>query len=80
MATQKKFYRTLQDLWNDIEAGVKVYWSNESYQVLVQNDPVSCKDMFSHKDGKMLRVTCMSNWFGSRLDKNEITSCYRKVG
>lgn len=63
--TQK--FKTIQDVQDAIDRGEKVYWSNKSYQVTEQVDV----------DGKKrLRVTCLSNWFGSYLEHRELADLF----
>lgn len=69
-------FKTLAQVWQAIDKGQTLIWCHDSYEVMVWNDPVPQKDLFSHRDGKMLRVTCVSNDFGSRLTQADI-SCLK---
>lgn len=69
-------FKTLAEIWAAIDAGRTVYWHSPTYQVLPEPDSVPHKHLYSERDGIMLRVTCLSNWFGSRLEATEIGSCY----
>jgi hypothetical protein len=71
-----KTYTSIEEIYKDLNKGIKVYWSNESYQVFIEDDPCPEKNMFSHNKGKMLRVTCVSNWFGSRITETDILNCF----
>ena len=69
-------YKTLDEVWTAINNGVKVFWMHEGYEVLVTPDPVPHKDLYSHRNGNMLRVTYIQNWFGSRLVESELNNLY----
>ena len=68
---------TVREIWAAIDAGKKVYWSSELYEVLVvESDLNECSE-FSFRNGKALRPTHMSNWFGSLLrGKRDLNKCY----
>lgn len=58
-----KTYNNLDEVKADLIAGIKIYWANKSYGVhFVENQEI--------------RVSCISNYFGSLLGKNEATACF----
>jgi len=69
-------FSSVEDVWSALDSGQKVFWSNSSYQVVIVKDPCSDKRLFSNRGEDMLRVTCMSNWFGSRLEESELGSLF----
>jgi hypothetical protein len=60
-------FKTIDEVMQAVEKGSKVYWHNTSYQVLKEID---------HKGNAYLRVTCLSNWFGSKLDASELGALF----
>lgn len=74
----KRQFKTVDQVWEAIDKGDKVYWIHEGYEVLVVSDPVPEKNMYSHRQGKMLRVTFTENYFGSRLDEKELNNLFIK--
>lgn len=73
-------FKNVDEIREALETGKIVFWCNESYQVLISSDSVPEKNLFSQKNETCLRVTCMSNWFGSRISPTDISNCYTKKG
>lgn len=69
-------FKTIEQVWNAIEQGQTVYWVNESYKLTIET--ALLENHFSNKNGKCLRVTYISNWFGSILDKSELPKLFTK--
>lgn len=71
-------FNNINQVWAAIEAGKEVFWVNHAYHLTVE--PVNAEwrksqgfDIpFSAKGDKCLRVTCISNYFGSLLEETEI--------
>lgn len=77
-------FKTIEEVWNAIDAGKTICCSSEAYE-LVQVDTMHAwrkeqgfKTPFSNRGDKSLRVTCMSNWFGSLLEENELANLFVK--
>ena len=67
---------TIEQIWKAIEQGKTVIWCHEGYEVHpVSYDDDDFKTRFSYKNGYALRVTYISNWFGSLIDKRELGKC-----
>lgn len=66
---------TIEKIWKAIEQGKTVIWSSEAYEVhpVLSNGTKYSKP--SEKGKYALRVTCISNWFGSLLHEEEIKAC-----
>lgn len=73
-----KKYSNLNEVWQAMDKGLIIYWHNTSYQLTKEIDPVPEKRLYSQRDGFNLRVTCLSNWFGSRLTPECINDLYSK--
>jgi hypothetical protein len=71
-----KKFKTVSQVWSAIDSGKKVYWIHKGYQVLVENDSYPELKLYSNRGKQMLRVTCLENWFGSRLDKTELSQLF----
>lgn len=77
-------FKTIEQVWQAIDEGKTVYWSSDAYQLTIE--PVNREwrerngfDLpFSTRGEECLRVTCMSNWFGSLLLENEMSNLYLK--
>jgi hypothetical protein len=69
--------KNIKEVWSLLDKGIKVYWSNDSYQLIpIEASPKNEYAVFSFRNGRALRCTCMENWFGSLLDKSEFGSVY----
>lgn len=79
-----KKLQNIEQIWTAIDAGQVVYWSSDAYELTIEETNIEWRQRlgfeipFSNRDGKCLRVTCMSNYFGSLLNENEINSLYVK--
>jgi len=69
---------TLSEIWEAIESGITVYWSNEAYKIhpIKSNGSKYAKE--TEKNGMALRCTCTRNYFGSLLAKKEFSKCFIK--
>ena len=68
---------TVKAIWEKIGAGETVYWGSKAYKITVE--PATGDYQASHhtnKDNQVLRVTCISNYFGSLLVEAEIEDCF----
>ena len=72
----KKEKITIKKIWNAIKAGKTVCWQNESYEVHPVESDQNKYSSLSFKDGKALRITCVENYFGSLIEKNELSHCF----
>jgi len=79
MQNRKGLFKTIEQVWQAIDEGKKVYWHHEGYQVLVDNDSCPEKKLSSNRGEKCLRVTCLRNWFGSRLDERELGQLFTGI-
>ena len=69
---------TLNDIRDALDRGLEVCWGNESYEVHYVDQFEHCND-YSLKDGKLIRITCKSNYFGSLINESDIGSCFLKL-
>lgn len=76
--------KTISQVWEIIDQGKTIYWSGDAYEVVVQPDHQPERTQ-SHeprrlieRNGELLEVRCMSNWFGSILHESELGSLYTK--
>lgn len=70
---------TIQELWEKIERGETVFWANEGYKVYTEE--AFCehqKQHFSHKNGKVLSVRFIENYFGGLIHESELTELFTK--
>lgn len=75
-------FKSLDQVWAAIDAGKTVYWSNKAYALTVEDSMLQWRQdngfevPFSNRDGKCLRVTRISNYFGSLLLEFEIKKLF----
>ena len=68
---------TIDEIWKALEQNKKVYWSNTLYQV--HSEKVLNRNEYnglSFKNGYALRITCISNYFGGWIVKEELKSVF----
>lgn len=75
----KTKYMTLDEIRNDLDKGIEIFWANDSYKVHYV-DVFENINPYSVKNNKAIRITCISNYFGSLIDEKEIKCCYSKRG
>lgn len=76
-----KNYNNITEIWDAIDKGSEVFWGNDSYHITVEDcypDNEYQKNHFTNRHGKVLRVTCISNYFGSLLTPDEIPNLFSK--
>lgn len=77
-------FNTIDEVWSAIDAGKTVYWGSDAYQLTLEpvkrdwREKNGFKIPFSTRGETCLRVTCMSNWFGSLLEPSELGKLYIK--
>jgi len=68
---------TIQEIHTALENGKTVNWENSLYELkYVDCDENNPYGKVSFKNGKAIRITCVSNWFGSLMTENDIEKCY----
>lgn len=76
--------KNLDQVWMAMDDGKTVYWTSDAYKLIVVPSDLSWREHngfevpFSNRCGHSLRVTCISNYFGSLLLENEIPQLYVK--
>lgn len=68
-------FKTLDDIRAALDAGKTVYWSNKAYTAHYV-DASANHNPYSVKDGKAIRVSCTSNYFGSLISESDIYNCF----
>lgn len=70
---------TIDESHTALENGKRVNWANDLYELnYVECDEKNPYGKPSYKNGKAIRVACVTNWFGSLLGPKEIEKCYLK--
>lgn len=72
-------FKSIDQVWTAIYSGQRVYWNHKGYQVLVDLDPCPSKELSSNRGVHYLRVTCLDNWFGGRLDASQLGELFALV-
>ena len=76
---------TLNEVWGAIDLGKTIYWGNKSYKITVEDSNLDWRKEnnlnvpFSNRDGKCLKITCISNYFGSLLNESELSSLFLDI-
>lgn len=71
-------FKNVEDVWTAIDQGKTIYCSNKSYKIFIEpnigsEENIKCEArMFSSRDGFMLSVRCIENYFGSVLHKSDL--------
>lgn len=70
---------TIQQIHDALSNGKTVHWENSLYHLHY----VDCKEdneygKLSYKEGKAIRVTCTSNYFGSLISESCLKKCFIK--
>ncbi len=67
---------TLEQIWQAVESRKFVYWNNEGYIVHAVPAPQGSHSHPTHRNGKVLRVSFIANYFGSFLPPSEFENCH----
>lgn len=73
-------FKNINEVWDAIDKGHRVFWVHEGYEVLVEPDPCPDKKLSSNRGLQCLRVTYLENWFGSRLNESQLSQLFIKRG
>ena len=67
---------TVKDIWDALDSGKTVCWSNESYEVhpVVTNGSEYAK--ISERGYQALRVSCVANYFGGLIAIPALSACF----
>lgn len=77
-------FKTVDDIWNAIDKGKTIFWCNENYKVFVEDNIGSAETtecdvrQYSARNGKMLSIRCISNYFGSVISKGDLPKLFVK--
>lgn len=72
-------FKSFQDVWQALDDGHEVFWVNELYHITKEFAmPHHCQDTI--RNGLLLRVTCIDNYFGSLLLTEELAQLFIKDG
>lgn len=84
MSKLKGSFKTIADVWAAIDSGETVYCGSESYRVYVESDltpEITEKHegrRFSARNGRLLSVRCVSNYFGSIIYPQDLTELFTR--
>ena len=70
----------VKQVWSALDKGLKVYWSNDAYQVVVET--ADCEYQYNHftnRNGKVLCIRHTENWFGGLMDQAELGALFLKI-
>jgi len=63
---------SIQQIHEALDKGKDVQWENELYKVHEVKSELNNYSKLSYRDGKALRVTCKSNYFGSLISESDL--------
>lgn len=75
-------FHNIEQVWKAIDESKTIYWANKAYKLTVESSALDWRQEngysipFSNKDGLCLRVTCISNYFGSLLCEDDLGSLF----
>lgn len=78
-------FQTIEQVWQALDQGLTVCWSSDAYELTIEETRLEWRQRngfeipFSNRGEKCLRVTCVSNWFGSLLLPSELPKLYIKA-
>lgn len=80
-----KKYNTIDEVWQDLEQGKTIFWTNEAYKVYIQDARThECagndfdKNHFTFKNGKVLDVRYIQTFWGARMDQSDLLDLFSK--
>jgi hypothetical protein len=77
-----KQVNSLDQVWTLVDQGVDVYWSSKSYKVYVEVDVMPDRTLihagrsFASRDGRILSVRCIDNYFGSIISPSDLSKLF----
>lgn len=72
-------FKTIEQVWKALESSKIVYWSNQGYKVYISEalqDNDYQRNHFSFKNGKVLSVRCIDNYFGSLINESDLSTLF----
>lgn len=69
----------IEQVWQAVSEGKTVYWHNKAYKVYVSDaNPLLGFQLnhFSFKDGKILSVRHIENYFGGLIEDSDLEHCF----
>lgn len=74
-------FKNIGQVWQAIDKGETIHAGNSSYKVYVEpaiKDNSYQRNHFSYRNGEVLTVRCISNYFGSIIDQRDLSSLFVK--
>ena len=68
-------------IWELLNKNVDVFWSNDNYKIYrstLLRDNEFQANHFSTRNGEILSIRCISNYFGEVIDEKELDSLFIK--
>lgn len=75
-----KKYNDISEIWKDFSMGRTIYWKSKAYKLYAST--ANCdyqNDHFTNKDGQVLSIRCIENYFGGLMDIMEMDSLYLEI-
>lgn len=75
-------FTTIEQVWQAIDKGLTVYWSNTAYKVYIEPNPKSSpyynsiNRQYSTRNEQLLSIRCISNYFGSIIHESELSQLF----
>ncbi len=76
-----KQFNNITEVWNALDNGITINWSNDGYKVYIENAIVDNEYQakhFTNRNGKVLSIRFIENYFGSLIDESELNKLYVK--
>lgn len=74
-------YKTAKQVWAALDRGQIVNWHHAGYKVYREKARAGCEYQNKHwtyREGYVLSVRCIENYFGSLMDPSDIRNLFSK--
>ena len=72
-------FKTINEVWAAIDSGKSVFWEHTGYKVIVEHADQTNEyqsNHFTNRDGKVLSIRCLENYFGGLMDEKELSALF----
>ena len=69
---------TINEIYAAIESGKRVFWENNDYEVLIENDTLNEYNKNSFRNNQVLVIRYIPNFFGGLIHETDLKDCFIK--
>ncbi len=75
-----KKYNDISEVWKDFSMGRTIYWKSKAYKLYASTADCDYQNNhFTNKDGQVLSIRCIENYFGGLMDIMAMDSLYFEI-